>query len=59
MENYDELSLKTWIRGLTSGIQDMVWFRNTDSHELAISYILEVEKFLSNQIQNLGNSSRG
>lgn len=57
MENYDELSLKTFIRGLTGRIQDMVRLRNPNSLELAISYVLEEENFLYNQKQYLGNQS--
>lgn len=54
MENYDELSLKTFIRGLTGRIQDMVRLRAPDTLELAISYVLEEENFMHNQRQYLG-----
>lgn len=51
LKNYDELALKTFIRGLSGRIQDMVRLRNPDSIELAISYVLEEENFLLNQRQ--------
>lgn len=57
MENYDELALKTYLRGLTGRIQDMVRLRDPDSLELAMSYVLEEENFLLNQRQFLGMSS--
>lgn len=39
--NYDELALKTIIRGLTGRIQDMVRLRNPNSLEAAISLVIE------------------
>nr|CAH7748166.1 unnamed protein product [Callosobruchus chinensis] len=49
IKNYDELCLKTFIRGLTGRVQDMVRLRNPDSLELAISYVLEEENFMLHQ----------
>ncbi|CAH1977945.1 unnamed protein product [Acanthoscelides obtectus] len=51
IKNYDELCLKTFIRGLTGRVQDMVRLRNPDSLELAISYVLEEENFMLHQRQ--------
>lgn len=51
IKNYDDLSLKTFIRGLSGRIQDMVRLRNPNSLELAISYVLEEENFMLNQKQ--------
>nr|CAH7763946.1 unnamed protein product [Callosobruchus chinensis] len=52
IKNYDELCLKTFIRGLTGRVQDMVRLRNPDSLELAISYVLEEENFMLHQRQS-------
>lgn len=51
IKNYDELALKTFIRGLTGRVQDMVRLRNPDTIELAMSYVLEEENFMLNQRQ--------
>lgn len=60
IKNYDELSLKTFIRGLTGRIQDLVRLRNPDSLELAMAYVVEEENFTLSQkqhgyIQNLNS----
>ncbi|KAK5651001.1 hypothetical protein RI129_002030 [Pyrocoelia pectoralis] len=52
MKNYDQLALKTFIRGLQGRIQDMIRLRNPDSLEQAISYVLEEENFMHYQRQN-------
>lgn len=52
IKNYDELALKTFIRGLSGRVQDMVRLRNPNSLELAISYVLEEENFMLSQRQN-------
>lgn len=52
IKNYDDLSLKTFIRGLTGRVQDMVRLRNPDSLEVAISYVLEEENFILSQKQS-------
>lgn len=51
IKNYDGLSLKTFIRGLSGRIQDMVRLRIPDNLELAISYVLEEENLMLNQKQ--------
>lgn len=58
IKNYDELSLKTFIRGLSGRIQDMVRLRNPDSLELAISYVIEEENFALNQKQFLNYNTK-
>lgn len=46
MQNYNELSLKTYIRGLTGQLQTNVRLRNPDSLESAMSFVIEEENFL-------------
>lgn len=46
INNYDELALKTFIRGLPRRKQDMVRLRNLNSLELATSLVLEKENFV-------------
>lgn len=58
IKNYDELSLKTFIRGLSGRVQDMVRLRNPTTLELAISYVIEEENFALSQKQFLGQSSK-
>lgn len=41
--NYDKLDLKTFTRGLSDRIQEMVRLRNPNSLELVISLVLEEE----------------
>lgn len=53
IKNYENLALKTYIRGLTGRVQDMVRLRAPTSLELAISYVLEEENFILSQKQNL------
>lgn len=55
IKNYDDLSLKTFIRGLSGRVQDMVRLRNPNSLEVAISYVLEEENFMLNQKQFRGS----
>lgn len=52
LANYDELALKTFIRGLSGRTQDMVRLRNPGNLELAISIVLEEENFTLYQKQN-------
>lgn len=49
MKTYDELSLETFIRGLSGRVQDMVRLRNPDSLQFAVSYVLDEENFMLNQ----------
>lgn len=51
IKNYDDLALKTFIRGLSGRIQDMIRLRNPDSLEEAISLVLEEENFALYQRQ--------
>ncbi|KAK4885938.1 hypothetical protein RN001_002209 [Aquatica leii] len=52
MINYDQLALKTFIRGLQGRVQDMTRLRNPDTFELALSYVLEEENFMLYQKQS-------
>lgn len=63
LKNYDELALKTFIRGLTGRVQDMVRLRDPDTLEVAISHVIEEENFMlaqrqSNFIQNSFNTKQ-
>lgn len=54
--NYDELALKTFIRGLPPFIQNNVRLRDPDKLEKAMSLVIEEENFLyTNQRQNTLN----
>lgn len=54
IQNYNELSLKTFIRGLSGQIQNNIRLRNPDSLEQAMSLLIEEENFLYSQ--NLNNT---
>lgn len=45
VKNYSELSLKTYIRGLSGRLQDIIRLRNPKDLEEAISFIIEEENF--------------
>lgn len=45
LNNYKQLALKTFIRGLTGRLQDMVRIRNPDSLENAIALVIEEQNF--------------
>lgn len=51
LNHYDELALKTFIRGLSGRMQDMIRLRQPNSLEQAISYSIEEENFLYAQRQ--------
>lgn len=46
IKNYDELTLKTFIRGLLNPIKTNVRLRNPDSLEKATSLLIEEEHFV-------------
>lgn len=45
LKQYDNLALKTFIRGLTGHLQSIVRLRNPDTLELAMTYVTEEENF--------------
>lgn len=49
LRSYDDLALKTFIRGLTGQIQMNIRLRNPDSLEKAMSLVIEEENFLYSQ----------
>lgn len=49
LRSYDDLALKTFIRGLSGQIQMNVRLRNPDSLEKAMSLVIEEENFLYSQ----------
>lgn len=49
LRSYDDLSLKTFIGGLSGQIQNNVRLRNPDSLEKAMSFVIEEENFLYSQ----------
>ncbi|XP_050313687.1 GATA zinc finger domain-containing protein 14-like [Anthonomus grandis grandis] len=48
-KNYDELALKTFIRGLTGTLQNNIRIRNPENLEKAMSLVIEEENFLYSQ----------
>lgn len=46
IKSYDDLALKTYIRGLTGNIQTNVRLRNPENLETAMSLVIEEENFL-------------
>lgn len=59
IENYNELALKTFIRGLSGPIQNNVRLRDPNSLEKAMSLVIEEENFLYSQsVSNSLNSQR-
>lgn len=51
-KNYDDLALKTFIRGLNGHIQNNVRLRNPDTLEKAMTLVIEEENFLYYTQQN-------
>jgi len=49
IRNYEELALKTFIRGLTGQLQNNVRLRNPESLERAMSLVIEEENFIYSQ----------
>lgn len=57
LQNYDDLALKTFIRGLSGQVQNNVRLRNPENLEKAMSLVIEEENFLySQQRSNTLNS---
>lgn len=54
LQTYDDLALKTFIRGLAGHIQNNIRLRNPTSLEQAMSFVIEEENFLYSQ--NKSNS---
>lgn len=52
LKSYDDLALKTFIRGLTGYLQNNIRLRNPDSLEKAMSLVVEEENFLYSQNRN-------
>lgn len=46
LKNYDDLALKTFLRGLNGQLQNNVRLRNPDSLEKAMSLVIEEENFM-------------
>lgn len=59
ISNYNNLALKTFIRGLPNSVQTNVRLRKPDSLEIAMSYVIEEENFMysTNQLNTLNTSS--
>lgn len=54
IQNFDDIALKTFIRGLSGAIQNNIRLRNPDSLEKAMSLVIEEENFLYSQ--NINNT---
>lgn len=52
LQNYEGLALKTFIRGLSGRLQDIIRIRNPPTLEEAISLVIEEENFLYAQNQS-------
>lgn len=59
IRNYNDLALKTFIRGLTGQLQNNIRLRNPDSLEVAMSLVIEEENFMysQNRSNTLNNQS--
>lgn len=56
IKNYNDLALKTYIRGLPPFLQNNIRLRNPDSLEKAMSLVIEEQNFLYSQNQNFSSN---